>query len=181
MYYMFNRFKNIVMILLLLFNIINVTSFITPKQIKHNKHILLASKGKKGIFSPLVEEAKYFIGEKELNELRAKIILEHSKVISKFVDTSSSKFGQIALKCLFEAADSNDDGSLDVEEIKAACEALGFDWIDDEKSRKLIINNDQNLDEVINFEEFVISAPKMLRVNLVKLAKKNGNDLGFLV
>ena len=82
---------------------------------------------------------------------------------------------------MFEAADSNDDGSLDVEEIKAACEALGFDWIDDEKSRKLIINNDQNLDEVINFEEFVISAPKMLRVNLVKLAKKNGNDLGFLV
>ena len=178
---MFNLNKNLIIILTLLFSILNVTSFTTSKNIKHNKHILSASKGKKGIFSPLVEEAKYFIGDKELNELRAKIILEHSKVISKFVDTSSTKFGQIALKCLFEAADSNHDGSLDVDEIKAACEALGFDWIDDEKSRKLIINNDQNLDEVINFEEFVISAPKMLRVNLVKLAKKNGNDLGFLI
>ena len=32
------------------------------------------------------------------------VIAEHTKVISSFVDTSESKFGQIALKTLFEAA-----------------------------------------------------------------------------
>ena len=178
---MFNLHKSFTIILILISNMIIVNSFINTKSSKSRHIFLSASKGKKGIFSPLVEEAKHYMGDTELNELRAKIILEHSKVISKFVDTSSSKFGQIALKCLFEAADSNNDGSLDVKEIQAACEALGFDWIDDEKSRKLITNGDQNLDEVIDFEEFVTSAPKMLRVNLVKLAKKNGNDLGFLV
>ena len=35
--------------------------------------------------------------------------------------------------------------------------------------------------EVIDFEEFVKETPKVLRVNLVKLAKSNGHDLGFLV
>ena len=178
---MFNLYKSLTIFLIVLCNAVTVNSFINNKLYKSHYTYLSASKGKKGIFSPLVEEAKHYMGDTELNELRAKIILEHSKVISKFVDTSSSKFGQIALKCLFEAADSNNDGSLDVKEIQAACEALGFDWIDDEKSRKLITNGDQNLDEVIDFEEFVTSAPKMLRVNLVKLAKKNGNDLGFLV
>ena len=178
---MFNLYKSLTIFLIVLCNAVTVNSFINTKLCKSHYTYLSASKGKKGIFSPLVEEAKHYMGDTELNELRAKIILEHSKVISKFVDTSSSKFGQIALKCLFEAADSNNDGSLDVKEIQAACEALGFDWIDDEKSRKLITNGDQNLDEVIDFEEFVTSAPKMLRVNLVKLAKKNGNDLGFLV
>jgi hypothetical protein len=34
---------------------------------------------------------------------------------------------------------------------------------------------------VIDFEEFAKAAPKVLRTNLVKLAKQNGNDLGFLV
>ena len=33
---------------------------------------------------------------------------------------------------------------------------------------------------VIDFEEFVKESPKALRVNLVKLAKANGHDLGFL-
>ena len=34
--------------------------------------------------------------------------------------------------------------------------------------------------EVIDFEEFVKECPKTLRTNLVKLAKENGHDLGFL-
>ena len=34
---------------------------------------------------------------------------------------------------------------------------------------------------MIDFEEFVMEAPRTLRVSLVKLAKKNGHDLGFLV
>ena len=33
---------------------------------------------------------------------------------------------------------------------------------------------------VKGFEEFMQEAPKTLRTNLIKLAKTNGNDLGFL-
>jgi len=36
------------------------------------------------------------------------------------------------------------------------------------------------LADVIDFEEFVKETPKTLRVSLVKLAKQNGHDLGFL-
>ena len=34
--------------------------------------------------------------------------------------------------------------------------------------------------EVIDFEEFIKETPKTLRTSLVKLAKSNGHDLGFL-
>jgi hypothetical protein len=34
---------------------------------------------------------------------------------------------------------------------------------------------------VIDFEEFCKETPKTLRTNMIKLAKQNGNDLGFLV
>ena len=45
-----------------------------------------------------------------------------------------------------------------------------------------IINKaDADKNEVIDFEEFVKETPKVLRVTLVKLAKANGHDLGFLV
>ena len=33
---------------------------------------------------------------------------------------------------------------------------------------------------VIDYEEFVKEAPKTLKTNLVKLAKNNGAELGFL-
>ena len=159
-----------------------VKTFVFPRySYSRNKLTLYGSNAKSGIFSPIVNESKKILGDKKLNEIRAKIILQHSKVISQFVDTSDSKFGKIALKCLFEAADKNKNGKLEFDEIKAACQALGFTWIDDDKTRKLIISGDINNDEIIDFEEFVNSAPKVLRTNLVKLAKKNGNDLGFLV
>ena len=53
------------------------------------------------------------------------IISQHSKVIGKFVDTHESKFGQIALKSLFEAADKDGNGVLDkeVSVTLAACSA----------------------------------------------------------
>ena len=57
-----------------------------------------------GIFAPAVKLAAQAMGRKELNAFRASVIAEHTKVISAFVDTSESKFGQIALKRLFEAA-----------------------------------------------------------------------------
>jgi len=52
------------------------------------------------------------------------VIAEHSKVISSFVDTSESKFGQIALRELFKAADKDGNGTLDQEEVRAALLAL---------------------------------------------------------
>ena len=48
------------------------------------------------------------------------MIQAHSKVIGQFVDTHESKFGQIALKRLFEAADRDGNGTLDREEIAEA-------------------------------------------------------------
>ena len=49
---------------------------------------LYASKAKQGLFSPAVEATKAIMGKQELLEFRAKVILEHSKVIGKFVDNS---------------------------------------------------------------------------------------------
>ena len=57
-----------------------------------------------GIFAPAVKLTAEIMGRKELNTFRASVIAEHTKVISAFVDTSESKFGQIALKSMFEAA-----------------------------------------------------------------------------
>ena len=48
---------------------------------------------------------KVAMGEKELNRLRYELIERHSKVISSFVDTSESRFGQLVLRRMFEAAD----------------------------------------------------------------------------
>eukprot|EP00933_Yihiella_yeosuensis_P035758 TRINITY_DN2934_c0_g5_i1.p2 TRINITY_DN2934_c0_g5~~TRINITY_DN2934_c0_g5_i1.p2 ORF type:complete len:193 (+),score=34.43 TRINITY_DN2934_c0_g5_i1:78-656(+) len=141
-----------------------------------------ASTAKLGIFSPIVEGAKQVLGPKELNTLRGEVIKAHSKVIANMVETSDSKFGRIVLKKLFEAADKDGNGTLDKAEVRSCLLALGFDWMDKEPKIEGMINKgDLNGDEVIDFEEFTQMAPLALRQNLVKLAKKNGNDLGFLV
>ena len=51
-----------------------------------------------GIFAPAVVAAANVMGRKELNALRAKVIAQHTKVISSFVDTSDSQFGRLMLK-----------------------------------------------------------------------------------
>ena len=81
---------------------------------------------------------------------------------------------------LFEAADVNGSGDLDREEVKRALEALGFS-VDDKQVDGIVGRADVDGNEVIDFEEFVKDAPKTLRVQLVKLAKQNGDDLGFLI
>ncbi|CAE8628245.1 unnamed protein product [Polarella glacialis] len=137
--------------------------------------------GKSGLFSPIVEGAKVAIGPEELNKWRAEVIKAHTKVISYFVDTSQSGFGKIALQRLFEAADANGDGKLCKEEVRSCLTSLGFSWMDHERVEGLVAKGDLNGDEEIDFEEFVLQAPVTLRQNLVKLAKRNGDDLGFLV
>ena len=169
-------------LIIILLTVNNIVAFNVVNH-KSNKKCttVFANIAKRGLFSPAVEKTKDIIGEQKLTQLRAKVILEHSKVIGKFVDTSDSKFGRIALKTLFAAADSNEDGLLSVEEVRKACNALGFSWLDTEKVDKLVSKADIDENDYIDFEEFCNSAPKVLRTNLVKLAKKNGNDLGFLV
>ena len=133
-----------------------------------------------GPFAPVVSGAKAVMGEKELNKLRGEVIAAHSKVISAFVDTSESPFGQIVLSKMFEAADKDGNGTLDREEIKEALHALGFKFIKDKQLDIIFERADENDDLVIDFEEFVKESPKTLRSSLIKLAKQNGHDLGFL-
>ena len=165
------------------------------------------------MFSPVVEVSKKALGNEELNKLRGDVIAAHSKVISKFVETSESKFGRIALRKLFDAADTDGNGTLDKAEVLArrsplalrharlgpdkergktkarlfstqvreALNALGFSWLKTDQVETLVKRSDVDENAVIDFEEFVLAAPKTLRTNLIKLAKQNGNDLGFLV
>jgi len=81
---------------------------------------------------------------------------------------------------MFEAADKDGNGTLDRDEIKEALHALGFKFIQDKQLDKIMDRADMDGNEVIDFEEFVKETPKTLRVSLVKLAKQNGHDLGFL-
>jgi len=137
-------------------------------------------KAPEGIFAPAVVATADLVGRKELNQFRAKVIAEHTKVIGAFVDTSDSKFGRIALKAMFEAADKDGNGTLDKEEVREALYALGFTFIDNKTLDKVMNRADTDGNEVIDFEEFVKETPKTLRSSLVKLAKTNGHDLGFL-
>ena len=41
-------------------------------------------------------------------------------------------------------------------------------------------NPKQASDDIVDFEAFVKQTPKTLRTSLIRLAKENGNDLGFL-
>jgi len=138
-------------------------------------------KWREGLFAPLVLGAKAVMGEQNLKEMRAAVISKHSKVISEFVDTSESPFGQLVLKRMFEYADKDGNGTLDKEEVRAALLDLGFDWLDERKVAQIVDKADADDNDVIDFEEFVKETPTTLRRNLVKLAKKNGHDLGFLV
>merc|ERR1712224_690205 len=114
-----------------------------------------------GIFAPLVRGAKQVMGEQELLQLRASMITKHSKVISEFVDTSESAFGQIVLRRMFEYADKDGNGTLDKEEVKAALRDLGFDFVQDKQVDTIMGRADKNADEVIDFEEFVKETPKV--------------------
>jgi len=134
-----------------------------------------------GPFAPIVLGARDAIGAQELQKIRAQVIKQHSKVIADFVDTSDSKFGQNVLKRMFEAADKDDNGSLDREELRQALTSLGFVATTDKDLDKIMKKADKDDNEVIDFEEFVKAAPPILKNQLTQLAKSNGHDLGFMV
>jgi Ca2+-binding EF-hand superfamily protein len=105
----------------------------------------------------------------------------HSDVIGNFVDTYEWPTGQIALKTLFQVADKDGNGIIDEKELMDAFKALGFTWLQEKQIQGILKRADNDENGVIDMEEFMREAPKTLRTNLVKLAKKNGGDLGFLV
>ena len=123
-----------------------------------------------GVFSPVVVAAASILGQDQLNKLRAKGISLHSDVIKGFVDSADSPFGQAVLRQLFAIVDTDKSGSLDKDELASTLKALNFSWL-----------ADSNSDNEISLEEFIAEAPKTLRVNLVKLAKNNGGEMGLLV
>ena len=140
-----------------------------------------AAHGKEGVFSPVVTTLKSVMGEDELNKLRGKAITMHSDVIKNFVGTSDSAFGQAVLKSMFAAADVDRNGTLEASELEKALKTLGFRYLNEKQLRGIFERADADKDGHIDLDEWMKDAPKTLRTNLVKLAKQNGGDMGFLV
>ena len=136
---------------------------------------------KDGIFSPVVYAGKMLLGDDELNKIRGKAISMHSDVIKSFVATADSPVGQSVLKSLFAMSDKDADGKLSRDELASAIRTLGFDWLKEKQIDGIIKRADADEDGYICLDEFCVEAPKTLKTNLVKLAKKNGGELGFLV
>ena len=133
-----------------------------------------------GMFAPAVLLTKDIVGVTELNKLRAKIITMHSDVIGKFTATAQSEFGNQVLKVLFTLADKDGDGTIDEEELTEALKALGFDFLKEKQIAGIFTRADGDKNGRLDFEEWQQAAPKTLKTALIKLAKKNGHDLGFL-
>jgi Ca2+-binding EF-hand superfamily protein len=125
--------------------------------------------------------AKQLLGESELNKLRAKMISMHSDVIANFVEAADTTLGQTVLRALYQIADKNGNGTIEEDELAAALHALGFDWLKETQIKGILGRADLDENGVIDLQEWIQEAPKTLRTNLVKLAKKNGGDLGLLV
>lgn len=136
---------------------------------------------KEGVFSPPVKVAYGMFGEAAIKKLRAKIISAHTELIGDFIDTSQSGFGDAVLTALFNLADEDGNGTIEVEELTRALRALGFDWLDEKKIAGLVKKIDKDKNGVIDLAEWKEGAPKTLKQNLTKLAKKNGGDMGLMV
>ena len=154
-----------------------------PKQLKKPKKPI-KKKGpahKEGIFSPLVYGAKNVLGDAELNKLRAKFISMHSSVITDFVKTYETPFGSAVARKLFAEIDVNKDGTIDEKELALAFEKLGFTWLKEKQIGGIMKRADKDGNGVIDYEEYSMELPRTLKTNLIKLAKKNGDEMGFLV
>lgn len=136
---------------------------------------------KAGVFSPIVYYAKDLLGENRLNSIRGDAITLHSNIIKRFVATYSTPFGKRAIQDMFTVADTDGNGKLDKEEMKIALKRLGFTWLKDKQTDGIFKRADIDQDGFVSFEEFSAEVPNTLRTNLVKLAKKNGGDMGLLV
>ncbi|CAB9496458.1 expressed unknown protein [Seminavis robusta] len=135
---------------------------------------------KEGVLSPMVMFVRGFLGDELLNKVRGKAISIHSGVIGNFVETSDSVFGDAVLRSLFHLADKDGNGTICEAELQEAMQSLGFDWLQAKQVAGIFKRADADESGTIDMDEWVKEAPKTLRTNLVKLAKKNGNDMGLL-
>ena len=145
------------------------------------KKAAAGGKHKEGIFSPVVFLSKMLVGEPKINKLRAQIISLHSDVIGNFVNTYETPAGRAILRQLFELADRDRNGTISESELEAALLTLGFDWLKEKQIKGIFERADTDASGAIDMEEWMKEAPKTLRTNLVKLAKKNGGEMGLLV
>lgn len=136
---------------------------------------------KQGVLSPVVLLAKDAIGDAKFNKLRAKVISMHADVIKAFVNSSETPVGKAVLKAFFEMTDTNHDGSIEERELSQAFQLLGFDWLKEKQVHGIFERADKDHDGQLSFQEWFSEAPKTLRTNLIKLAKRNGGAMGLLV
>jgi len=153
----------------------------TPKAKKPPAEAAAATAHKEGLFSPIVFGAKTILGEESLNQIRGKVIGKHSEVISNFVNTYDTPFGNAVARNIFAIMDKNRDGVVDENELAMSFKALGFTWLQEKQVSGILKRADKDDNGLIDYSEFMDELPKTLRTNLIKLAKKNGGDLGFLV
>ena len=151
----------------------------TPARKSPAKRGTGGKKHQDGIFTPVVKLGRLVLGEKILNKVRGKAISIHSDVIGGFVSTSDSSFGQTTLKQLFYIADKDGNGTIEKEELKDALLGLGFK-LTEKQINGIFAKADKDGNNKIDMEEWLSAAPGTLRVNLIKLAKSNGEGLGFL-
>lgn len=133
-----------------------------------------------GVLSPVVLLAKDVLGDDRLNKIRAKAISLHSDVIASFVELADTPVGSAFLKTLFNAADVNHNGKIEEEELAKALKTLGFDWLKEKQVHGIFERADLDHNGMLDLEEWMREAPKTLRTNMIKLAKKNGGELGLL-
>ena len=136
---------------------------------------------KEGVFSPIVIAAGTILGDEQLNKIRGKVIGLHSDLIKSFVNTADSEFGKAVLRQLFNFVDTDKSGYLDKKEVATALNLLGFKWLGEKQVDGIFERADADGDLTISLDEFMIEAPRLLRTNLVKLAKANGGEMGLLV
>ena len=135
-----------------------------------------------GVLVPVVVLAKMLLGEQRLNKLRGKVIGYHTKVIGAFTKTATTTdFGIQTLTALFEQADTDRNGTICPAEFTAALHALGFGGFLKEKHvAALFARADKDQNGVVDLQEWRSEVPKILQVNLTKLAKHNGHAMGLL-
>ena len=151
-----------------------------PKPVKKAPKKPAGGHKKGGLFSPIVRLAKKILGEERLNKVRGKAIGMHSNVIRDFVDTSDTEFGQKTLETLFSLADEDKNGRIDAMECQHALKRLGFKHLNEKQINGIFERADKDGNGTLDLEEFKAEAPKTLKTNLIKLAKSNGGELGFL-
>jgi len=72
-------------------------------------------------------------------QFRGKVIKVHSEVIGNFVESSASAFGKEAMTALYIAADKNDDGFLEMDELTGLLKRSGFKWLKPEEIMKRLV------------------------------------------